>query len=411
MLSKFCSVSNIAGSDDFVGVCIANGIPKVVFPMGFSLSNNDEQIRRDILNLLTVLRDFTNRREGASVKGIATGESAFPLFSYQYIILDYISNGYYREKEVYYINGVKGKINWKKTIQKVQPQLNNGNVVYLENIVKTSQIKEEKLITQIHKYCVYVSFYKFGWLYVLSDKLPAKPEIKFNYNLFMTTLQTAFSSTFNVAKKQLFKSMMNIIAQEKDTQSARLDFSFGVNRFEYVWEGMIDYVFGEEQKERFFPHARWHILNNCNDSISSALAPDTVLIRDGKAYIIDAKYYKYGITRMNSDLPHSDSIQKQITYGEYLRSPNSAALIGRQGDYSSVYNAFVMPFDGSRSGSSYELIGIATADWKSSQLSHEKVVGLLLDTRHLIEVYSRYNLQEINQIVSVIEAGANNFNI
>lgn len=411
MLSKFCSVSNIAGSDDFVGVRIVNGTPEVVFPMGFSLSNSDEQIRRDIINLLTVLRDFTNRREGSSAKGIADGENAFPLFSYQYIILDYISNGYYREKEIYYTNGVKGKINWKKTIQKVQPQLNNGNVVYLENIVKTSRIKEENLITQIHKYCVYVSFLKFGWLYVFSEKLPPKPEIKFNYTLFMTTLQAAFSSTFNVEKKQLFKSMMNIIAQEKDTQNARLDFSFGVNRFEYVWEGMIDYVFGEDHKERFFPHARWHIIYECCDNISSALAPDTVLIKDGKAYVIDAKYYKYGITRLSSDLPHSDSIQKQITYGEYLCNPDSAKATGRQGDYSAVYNAFVMPFNGAKSSSKYEFIGIATADWKSSQLSYEKVVGLLLDTRHLIEVYSRYNLQEIDRIVSAIESGANNFNV
>lgn len=411
MLSKYCSVSNVAGSDDFVGVRIVNGIPEVVFPIGFSLSDNDEQIRRDILRLLSVLRDFTKRREGSSTQDNATGKSNFPLFSYQYIIMDFLANGYYHEKEVYYIKGNKGKINWKKTIQKVQPQLNNGNVVYLENIIKTSQIKEDNLITLIHQYCVYVSFLKFGWLYVFSHKLPLKPNIQFNYTLFMSTLQKAFSGTFNVAKKQLFKSMMNIIAEENDTLSANLDFSFGVYRFEYIWEGMIDYVFGEDQKDRFFPHARWHIIKNANNNISSALSPDTVLVHDGKAYIIDAKYYKYGITRTTADLPHSDSIQKQITYGEYLHSQNSAQATGRTSNYDAIYNAFVMPYDGCLSAQPYEMVGIATADWKDSQQSYEKVVGLLLDTRHLLEVYSRYNLQEIERIVSIIEAGANNFNI
>ena len=60
MLEKFCSVSNIVDTDDFVGVRIHDGKPEVRFPLGFSLSNNDDQIRRDIIHLLSVLRDFTS---------------------------------------------------------------------------------------------------------------------------------------------------------------------------------------------------------------------------------------------------------------------------------------------------------------------------------------------------------------
>ena len=120
MLEKFCSVSNTVDADDFVGIRIENGKPEVIFPLGFSLSNDDEQTRRDIIHLLSVLRDFTKRREGDTPSGLDASESTFPLFSYQYIILDYLSNGYYQEKEVHYIKSSKGKINWKKTIQKIQ---------------------------------------------------------------------------------------------------------------------------------------------------------------------------------------------------------------------------------------------------------------------------------------------------
>ncbi len=409
MLEQFCSVSNTVDSDDFVGVRIIDGIPEVKFPIGFSLSNDDEQIRRDIIHLLSILRDFTKRREGDAPGSLESKESMFPLFSYQYIILDYLSNGYYQEKEVSYIKSTKGKINWKKTIQHIQPQLSGGNVVYLENIVKTNRLKDNNLITQIHQYCVYESFLKFGWLYMLSTKMPLKPIIKFNYKLFMSVLQKEYTNTFNTSKKLLFKSMMNIISQQKDPLSRQIDFSFGVSRFEYVWESMIDYVFGEENKERFFPHARWHLSSQSLSSQSSALEPDTVIIRNNNAYILDAKYYKFGITKQLSDLPHTDSIQKQITYGEYLRSQNSIEATGRQAEYGEVYNAFVMPFDCSGSEEPYHFIGVATADWKDSLNNHEKVVGILLDMRHIFEIYARYNLSEIDRIIQKIENEVNNF--
>ena len=68
-----------------------------------------------------------------------------------------------------------------------------------------------------------------------------------------------------------------------------------------------------------------------------------------------------------------------------------------------------MPFDCNGSEDKYEFVGIATADWKDSQYNYEKVVGLLLDTRHLIESYARYNLREIDRIIQKIENEANNY--
>ena len=36
----------------------------------------------------------------------------------------------------------------------------------------------------------------------------------------------------------------------------------------------------------------------------------------------DAKYYKYGWTQLPKDLPSSSSINKQISYGEYIAINN-----------------------------------------------------------------------------------------
>ena len=51
---------------------------------------------------------------------------------------------------------------------------------------------------------------------------------------------------------------------------------------------------------------------------NSKLKPDSVMITNDHIYILDAKYYKYGQTKNPKDLPKSASINKQITYGEYV---------------------------------------------------------------------------------------------
>ena len=45
----------------------------------------------------------------------------------------------------------------------------------------------------------------------------------------------------------------------------------------------------------------------------SALEPDTIMLQNGKCYILDAKYYNYGISWNPNALPASSSIE--ITNG------------------------------------------------------------------------------------------------
>ena len=52
--------------------------------------------------------------------------------------------------------------------------------------------------------------------------------------------------------------------------------------------------------------------------MASSLRPDTILKRDGATYILDAKMYQYGVTKDVRDLPETQSIQKQITYGDHV---------------------------------------------------------------------------------------------
>ncbi len=394
MLKEYCSVCNFA-DDGFIGVQFQDGLPHVSFPRGYNLSENDDAVRKDILGLITVLQRFSNQRQGQNRIGDGEDQTTFPILSYQYVIKNFIANGYYTEHEVEHRLDNHGKINWKRTIQHVQPQVDNGNIVYLNFIAKRS-VNKSNILTRIHEYCVYESFSKLGWLYLSTAYLPKKPSLRFNKKMFLATLNDALKNTFNSEKKLLFSSMIDIVNCTED-QSDMRDFQFGVSRFEYVWENLIDYVFGEGNKDIYFPHAKWHILNG-NRTESSALEPDTVMKHDGKFYILDAKYYKFGITGLPVHLPATSSIQKQITYGEYISAKHFA-------ESNDIYNAFVMPFAACDGDAPLKFVSVGTADWieySPETENYKYVLGILLDTKYIMQTYSRHNAREILDMSQLI---------
>lgn len=401
MIRDFCTVSENE-YDDFVGLRFRDGLPHVIFPRGFSLADDEKCLRRDIIRLLATIQKFSGRSEGERSKNTLGEETlSFPLLSYQYIIHDFLTHGYYTENEVHYVKESRGKINWKRTIQQIQPQIDHENIVYLDFVVKRNQINSNNLLTKIHEYCVYESFRKLGWLYLSSESLPKKPALKLNKKLFISILRQAFNNTFNDRKKQLFQSMINVISQATENHAEDYKAAFGVHRFEHVWEGMIDYVFGVDNREEFFPHARWHILSGTEYNIeSSVLIPDTIMKFEEKIYILDAKYYKFGITKNPLHLPATDSIQKQITYGEHVETKHFA-------ERNDIFNAFLMPFNrGSTENPPYKFVSVGTADWKTyapSSPNYDYVLGILVDTTYLMQTYAKHNQSEIQHLSSLIE--------
>ena len=406
MLKDFCVV-NRSEYDEFVGLKFEDGRPKVTFPRGFRLSNDESQTRKDIVRLLAAIQRFSGRQEGSSTSSVVgDGQLTFPILSYQYIIKDFLANGYYIERETQYIDGTRGKINWKRTVQKKQPVYNNGNLVYLDFVVKTNKANSNNLLTRIHEYCVRESFEKLGWLYLTSETLPPKPKIRFNKMMFASVLNDALNSTFNDQKRLLFTSMLNIVNSRQKTVDSVDKEAYGVTRFEYIWEKMIDHVFGDDNKEKYFPHATWHIIRG-NSVVSSALEPDTIMLHEDKVYILDAKYYKYGITRNPMHLPASSSIEKQIVYGEYVETNLG---IPRK----KIYNAFVMPFDSGSEKEPYRFVSVGTADWKTysaASANYDYVLGILMDTRYLIEQHSKHNASEIEKMSELIETSLTTFRI
>jgi hypothetical protein len=404
-LSARCHVNKNGDTDRFVGIKADSDNAMVYFPIGYQLPKTEQDLRQDILHLISVLAEFTDRTDRVlAMQKFETPQSVdFPINAYMEIINYFMEqNGYYTEKESEFKDGDRGRVDWPRTLRNKRPLIqSNGTPAYTEYIVRVSSPNYKNMITQVHKYCVYESFSKLGWLF--TPYLPEQPTIVRNDKMFLIVLREKLANTYNDKDKRLFSSMIAMI-EYMDEKTNGKQFYFGTDRFEYVWEKLIDRVFGEKNKADYFPKTRWS-LRTGRGRTNAALEPDTIMLHDGKIYVIDAKYYKFGSSGNSSDLPESSSINKQITYGEYIRTQRR--FKEQCGDNVSIYNAFLMPYNSTDNqfgtADTFINIGEATGDWKISGHKHERVQGILVDTRYLMYHYIGKPNTQIALLAQAIE--------
>ena len=378
--------------NQFVGIKIVNNQIEFHYPETYQLSEDDEGLRKDILTVLrSVSLAKTKASDLSSYNTRHTYGYVFPLGAFLWIISDYITYGRYENREKIYDRGVRGKINWKRTMHS-NPIISGGNVIYT-NIVSEKKTQKDNLLTEIYYFCVQKAIDAVGWLYGISFDSDGVDYYKlFNEKKYLVALNTELSHTFDDQKKIRLQNMKSIIMGLDDDMINTRDMVYGVDSYDYVYERMVDSLFSRVDNIReFYPNATWDMVLESGPVNSSNLRPDTILIKDNKVYILDAKYYRYGTTFKTSDMPETTSVQKQITYGEYVKKVKA-------GEYDDVFSAFVMPY------SNLEFVGIGKATWYDTEnVNSRNVVALLIDTRFLLTNWIKKNEDNIDSIIRLIE--------
>ena len=422
--------AEIGKVEKFVGLKCIDGKLKIYFPVGFERPENvfhiteqkeiEKQNRKDVLNLISVLSSFGKKEEMVKQSDIFSEKQTvdFPINAYLFIINNFLNFGYYTEKEKIYKKAKSGKANWSRTIKQVRPQFINENIFYLDFITQKTNYNETALISQIHKYCVKESFDKIGFLF--SDFTPEKSNLKLNKILFTSVIRSKAASTFNQENLMLFKSMIEII-NYLDNSNEKNHFIYGTNNFHHIWEALVDKTFGEKDKDKFYPKVYWKLSDGKSFSFSydakrNSLRPDTIMItnrgaENQKIFVLDSKYYRYGVTKNSNHLPDSSSIVKQIAYAQYIdnEKSNIPQEVKTHKISENIYNAFIMPanlFEEIK----MQNIGFSSADYvlpfskdeNSPEKTYYKIHGILLDVRLLMNQHSKNNklIQDLEKIIS-----------
>lgn len=410
-------VTNENGNS-FVGIKIKNDVVDLYYPESFNIAevSDIKNFRNDALAIIKSinLAQTMSKADKSSIDEISNNKN-FTLLSYMWLIRDYLNNGFYVNTEKNYSQNKKGKVNWKRTLD-TQPIISNGNFIY-DKIVVEAKNEIDDIITEAHRYCIYLSYKRIGWLFGLNERSIQIAKVNDAIiNKYIKSVKSELKTTFEDLKRLRLNHMLKTLNGCDNESNLVKEYSYGVDSYFYVYERMIDSLFGNVADiKNYNPIGEWNLTRITQKFPSSNLRPDTIFIREKIdsntkqkvkiAYIIDSKYYRFGTTFNPNDLPTTTSIQKQITYAE--------ELINNHG-VKNVWNAFILPFNKESNKakkmlkvdecSNLEYLGFASSSWNNSEgKDHNKIHTFLIDLKHVAMNYA-YGSNDllINKLVNDI---------
>lgn len=424
---------NARSGDEFVGLKIRGEEKTVTFPMGYGLGEEtivfeslNRVQRKQILNLVGTINACKKLKEGERISEFngKRCEKQFPLRAILFIIEDFLNHGtYYTEKEILYARAKSGKIAWNRTIKNIQPTASENGIAYLDFIIRKNHIQENQLITELHKYCVYKCFELLGFLY--TSFLPEKGQVQEsdvakNKKPFLAFLQEKIDNTHLEQNLELFSAMYEFF-DKFSTDGELATATYGTRSFQTVWKSLVKKAFStisQSQKEKYFyPASRWTFSDGTGKR-NAPLRPDTIMILDGRCFILDAKYYSYDMLRkieggeeneqesvlIHGSIPGSDSIQKQITYAQYIdkdiASRNADNRKRYRYDHKDIFNIFILPADNGDTPIKY--IGSATSDWHDGSKNYHTIHALTIDTKWMMENAGKNTIDFRNELFELL---------
>ncbi len=402
-MNKEPKINPVTKSNDFVGIRIEDGEINIYVPQVFRKESN---YKRDLLLFLKSISLAKTLEKEKLDKGSNNLNSVWPINSYLWIIKDYLENGFYYNREKVYSNSYSGKIEWKKTMKQI-PIYSDGNIIY-DKLVTSKMAASNDLIAQIYKLCLKQSIEKIGWVYNYNLKVDVQQIV--STSEMVATVRKEISNTFDDIKRMRFNHMLKILKTTEGNKTVSNEYTYGIENYYYVFETMVDKLFDgikESEKKKYNPNGYWQ-LNNQKPGLASSLRPDTILKKDGATYILDAKMYQYGVTKDVRDLPETQSIQKQITYGDYAY---------HQLNENKVRNAFILPYNKKLKGfvedtnilkyndGNLAYFGQAYTDWRNieDQKDYENVYAFGIDFNYLLKNYNKPDYIIIDSLCSKIE--------
>lgn len=375
--------------ENFVGIKYNHGEIKIIFPLGYRIPKEKHECRESIKQLLKTIQLVHEKKLDYEDSGeFNIDADGLPVDSYLWVIKDYARNGIYVDQEKVFKQDNKGKINWKRTF-KTKFLIQKKSLVYLNPIVEKNS-NRMNIISEIHSYCIDKSMDMMSFLY---DRISPLSNVK-NPNMayYLKVINEELLRSYDDRKKLLLFHMKRIVEESIDDIGKKDIKNFGIKRFEYAWEHMIDEVYGTEDVHNYYPDSTYYTLN-FNSFNASKLRPDTIMKVDQDLFILDSKYYKVGVVAKNENdlkkfLPSTDSIQKQITYAEFIQNNFKESS-------QNIYNAFIIPYNMEENElkltTPIAYLGYAVANWKENleieEKKHLKIAVVFVDTKYLMNLF------------------------
>ena len=389
------------GEYEYIGFDLEANAGRFVFPCRYIASGREnaadagqekeqkEEAKKIVSLIKRVQKEF-------SLGG--SGDESFQFYSMIWLIRDYIDNGYYTETERVVHRGSQGRIDWKHTLRHSGIYFDGNNLLYRDFYVRKNRLDEANLLAQIYKCCLAYSAECIGFLYNVSrtERSVFRIDSTADVGFMCYHVQKELGKTFNTYKQMLLRHLLTILKGRQGKIRA-VSLYMHDKEFEYVFEFLVNSVFGTEVVQNFYNEYGYKIKDENRDRYkcfsASKLRPDTIMENpngsDPDFYVIDAKYYNYGYTKNPRDLPQASAIAKQIGYNYYLS----------KSEHKTFYSIFLLPFARGEDEKPVKCIGYAAnaslfssiadkADLKTlNDICFNVVAVCLVDLKTLVDVY------------------------
>lgn len=379
---------------DFVGFVFRENNILVVFPKHYAdltdislLNDSHAECAYDIKLLYGVIRKYSEKigvsSRAKTYIGAKDGyDSDYP-FNPFFEIYDYFQKfGLYKEKEEKVVPGSYGKISWKKTIEKAQKIVSEGNLIFAPLYVKKKNLNSV-FITDCMAFIIdhtIDNFHNF-----LSLNCTGYRGDRFDYlrniDFVISQLNQYANRVFKDIHKQLIINMISFFEQYKyRTKSKGGKIHVNIRYFDKIWQDMIGLylnrhfvgidvdgdglVFDEHQTRSpiIFEDKAY---TDIDDSSHHFFIDIDHVALDGNAlYIFDSKYY-FEAKHLN---------YKQYSYNEILRYYYPGVT--------EIYNALLLP-----GNDRHELHLSLNRAYAGSRLVGNKIIEQYLSTKKIMEDY------------------------
>ena len=364
----------------YIGFNFKENKSMFVFPCQYfaSFENAGEDLRkREAKKILELIVNFKSEAQSGDNSGAGSLYSCMI-----WLLSDFLENGYYKEWLFESKTSGSGKIDWKKTLKNNDILFDGENIAYKTVFHKTRKIEENQIITEIYKCCLGWCAENLGWIFDLYDVEKSIFSLKSHENVtFMINfLNAKLVNNFLDYRQKLFSCLMKILKCVKEKDASNF-FYANETEFEYIFEKIINNAFGNVDVRKFYTHAYYKIGGKIVNS--SKLRPDTIMKAEKEDVfcVIDAKYYNFGYSGNEKDLPASSSITKQIAYAEFIYRKWLDCN-------SKIKSVFLLPFAAKGHEEKMKFVGSAyyTEENTEDQNVEKRIYVILVDLKTLIDL-------------------------
>lgn len=322
---------------DFCGMVMRKSRTDVFLPRNSGMVAHSEQ-QKISASLIHAIHKYTQNRgrpsfaDGASEQIV--GDSFLGLaFT---LLADYVDHGIYIRRTSD-IRKNAGKLDWKRTIGRVQSYPSNGSLVYLDTLGRKKTTHYDDEVTRIHAEIIRELDSLIGWIFFdkdsniaseLADIKRPSGDNKTNIGMLERELGILYAD-------REMKLMIDLTAYlSRKIGSADSSLVIGISKFHSMWEHMIDSCMEWKfEINHLLAKPCYRINGEYKIAAQKGGRTDTVLRSSDKTIfaIIDAKYY--GAENL-ANLPGWPDLIKQFFYALALKDIYPEAI---------VYNWFIFP--------------------------------------------------------------------